>query len=119
MVLARTRCTSKLLTSTRSLVKGSPSRVGDGTDLVLHAQSFDRGQAVLGAEKLQVRLRHHGAYDISTLSDAVRTARTRTLISSPASHRARPDQPSPQPQNAEIWRASASTGTKPLIPVGH
>ena len=27
--------------------------------------------------------RHHGAYDISTLSDAVRTARTRTLISSP------------------------------------
>jgi len=25
----------------------------------------------------------HGAYDISTLSDAVRTARTRTLISSP------------------------------------
>jgi protein-disulfide isomerase len=26
--------------------------------------------------------RHHGAYDISTLSDAVRTARTRTLISS-------------------------------------
>jgi protein-disulfide isomerase len=25
--------------------------------------------------------RHHGAYDISTLSDAVRTARTRTLIS--------------------------------------
>jgi protein-disulfide isomerase len=27
--------------------------------------------------------RHHGAYDISTLSDAVRTARTRTLIGSP------------------------------------
>ena len=27
--------------------------------------------------------RHHGAYDISTLSDAVQTARTRTLISSP------------------------------------
>ena len=27
--------------------------------------------------------RHHGAYDISTLSDAVRTARTRILISSP------------------------------------
>jgi Na+/H+ antiporter NhaA len=27
--------------------------------------------------------RHHGAYDIATLSDAVRTARTRTLISSP------------------------------------
>ena len=27
--------------------------------------------------------RHQGAYDISTLSDAVRTARTRTLISSP------------------------------------
>jgi len=27
--------------------------------------------------------RHHGAYDISTLSAAVRTARTRTLISSP------------------------------------
>jgi Na+/H+ antiporter NhaA/predicted DsbA family dithiol-disulfide isomerase len=26
--------------------------------------------------------RHHGAYDITTLSDAVRTARTRTLISS-------------------------------------
>jgi protein-disulfide isomerase len=26
--------------------------------------------------------RHHGAYDISTLSEAVRTARTRTLISS-------------------------------------
>ena len=25
--------------------------------------------------------RHHGAYDIATLSDAVRTARTRTLIS--------------------------------------
>jgi len=27
--------------------------------------------------------RHHGAYDISTLSDAVRTARTRALIGSP------------------------------------
>ena len=27
--------------------------------------------------------RHHGAYDIATLSDAVRTARTQTLISSP------------------------------------
>ena len=27
--------------------------------------------------------RHQGAYDISTLSDAVRTARTRILISSP------------------------------------
>jgi protein-disulfide isomerase len=27
--------------------------------------------------------RHQGAYDISTLSDAVRTARTRTLINSP------------------------------------
>ena len=27
--------------------------------------------------------RHHGAYDIATLSDAVRTARTRTLIGSP------------------------------------
>ena len=26
--------------------------------------------------------RHHGAYDISTLSDAVRTARTWSLISS-------------------------------------
>ena len=39
--------------------------------------------------------RHHGAYDISTLSDAVRTARTRILISSPGSHGARPDQLSP------------------------
>ena len=27
--------------------------------------------------------RHHGAYDISTLSDAVRAARARALISSP------------------------------------
>ncbi len=27
--------------------------------------------------------RHHGAYDISTLSDAVRSARTQVLISSP------------------------------------
>ena len=27
--------------------------------------------------------RHHGAYDISTLSDAVRAARAQTLISSP------------------------------------
>ena len=27
--------------------------------------------------------RHHGAYDISTLSDAVRTARTQILINSP------------------------------------
>ena len=33
--------------------------------------------------------RHHGAYDISTLSDAVRTARTRTLISSPRQPRPR------------------------------
>ena len=31
--------------------------------------------------------RHHGAYDISTLSDAVRTARTRILISSPRQSR--------------------------------
>ena len=34
--------------------------------------------------------RHHGAYDISTLSDAVRTARTRTLISSPRQPRRAP-----------------------------
>ena len=31
--------------------------------------------------------RHHGAYDIATLSDAVRTARTRTLISPPGQPR--------------------------------
>ena len=51
--------------------------------------------------------RHHGAYDIGTLSDAVRTAGTRTLISSPGSHGA-------QAQNAQTWRASALTGTEPL-----
>jgi Na+/H+ antiporter NhaA len=31
--------------------------------------------------------RHHGAYDVATLSDAVRTARTQTLISSPRQSR--------------------------------
>jgi hypothetical protein len=46
--------------------------------------------------------RHYGAYDISTLSDAVRMARTRTLISSPGSHGTHPDQLSPQAQNTQI-----------------
>jgi hypothetical protein len=34
--------------------------------------------------------RHHGAYDISTLSDAVRTARTQILINSPRQPRHTP-----------------------------
>src|SRR3984957_20727878 len=49
--------------------------------------------------------RHQGAYDISTLSDAVRTARTRILISSPGSHGAHPDQLSPQAHNPDVHAA--------------
>jgi len=58
------------------------------TDVHPHAQLAAEGaEAAAGQGKFwqmhDQLLDHQGAYDISTLSDAIRTARTRILISSP------------------------------------
>lgn len=51
--------------------------------------------------------RHHGAYDISTLSNAVRAARARTLITSHGQAPARV-------AISQIWTASTLIGIEPL-----
>jgi glutaredoxin len=88
--------------------EAAEAAAGQGKFWQMHDQLLDHQGALTGNDLIRYLSgvsgtptffvngkRHHGAYDISTLSDAVRTARTRTLISSPGSHGARPDQLSP------------------------
>ncbi len=63
--------------------------------------------------------RHHGAYDITTLTDAVRAARARALISRGRQPRGHRDQLGRQPQNAPIRAHSRwGRGQSPRCP-GH
>ena len=62
--------------------------------------------------------RHHGAYDIATLSDAVRTARAQTLTTPAASSGTRPDHP-PQPQSARIRAMPNVMSSGRLLKLSH